>query len=159
MEHHQGELDLGLSLAPPDTMWQEAPRPEALAGLVNELEYKPGWTFFLGDTNRGQGSSGLTLVIGAQVPDSYDPGSSIRVVHYMVVPAAAYDERSWRHWLFEQILLVERHEAMEYFQIGGRRPYAPSHGPGNDCYMVREIGTLEDAETSSRGVRDTGSQA
>lgn len=35
------------------------------------------------------------------------------------------------------------------------RPYAPSHGPGNDPYLIREIGTVEDVETSFLGVRKT----
>jgi hypothetical protein len=34
----------------------------------------------------------------------------------------------------------------------------PHHGPGNDPYVVWEHGTLADAETSFRGVRDEGSQ-
>lgn len=31
------------------------------------------------------------------------------------------------------------------------RPYAPSHGPGNDPYLVRELGTDIDRRTSFRG--------
>ena len=68
----------------------------------------------------------------------------------MIVPAAAYDERSWRRWIFEQILLVERHEAMEFFQVGDDKPFAPSHGFGQDPYLVREIGTEEDRRMSFR---------
>lgn len=36
----------------------------------------------------------------------------------MPVPAAAYNEQSWTRWLLEQILLVEKHEAMEFFKGG-----------------------------------------
>jgi hypothetical protein len=50
---------------------------------------------------------------------------------------------------------------MEDFQIRDSpgsehvtRPYAPSHGPGNDPYMVREVGTTIDQRTSYRGVLD-----
>lgn len=66
-------------------------------------------------------------------------------------PPATYDQRSWRRWLFDRILDVEKHEAMEFFQVAGRRPYAPSHGPGNDPYMIREVGTDTDQRTSFRG--------
>jgi hypothetical protein len=103
--------------------------------------------------DRGQGSEGLTLDIVTLGYNSYHPerGEHYAVHHYMPVPPAAFDERSWRRWLFEQVLLVERHEACEFFQIDGARPYPPHHGPGNDPYIVFEVGTDEDARTSFRG--------
>lgn len=146
-----------------DEMRQVAPYPEALERLVARLAYKPGWTFALRDMDRGQGSEGLTLDIVTLGYNSYHPeqGENYRVHHYMLVPPAAFDERSWRRWLLEQILLVERHEACEFFRfewedrldrvIDVERPYAPSHGPGNDPYLIREIGTDEDRRTSFRG--------
>lgn len=156
-------------------MRQEAPYPTALSELVHVLRYKDGWTFTLNDITRGQGSLGLTLIINVKTRDSYHPDQWITVQHLMPVPPAAYDWRSWRRWLFEQIMLVEQHEAMEFFALvtyrtAGRttdpatgnervdvdavidRPYAPSHGPGNDPYLVREVSTDTDRRTSSRGV-------
>ncbi len=105
------------------------------------------------DIDRGQGSQGLTLKILTKGYDSYHPedGENYRVWHYMPVPPAAYDERSWRRWLFEQFLLVERHEACEFFRIGKKRPYAPHHGPGNDPYIVFEHGTAQDTRTMYTG--------
>lgn len=141
-------------------MRQEAPYPDALAYLVARLAYRPGWTFRLADTVRGQGSAGLTLVITTLGYNSYHPGDgeTYRVNHFMPVPPAAFDVRSWQHWLFDQLLLVERHEAMEFFAVHDSpgsehtvRPYAPSHGPGNDPYIVREVGTETDQRTSFRG--------
>jgi hypothetical protein len=128
-------------------MRQEAPYPAALAALVTRCRYKDhaGWRFWLEDINRGQGSTGLTLIIERCGPDTYDPENVIRVHHYMLVPPAAYDARSWMEWLFDQIMLVELHEAMEEFKLidaqadlGEYRPYAPSHGPGNNPYIRRE---------------------
>jgi hypothetical protein len=147
------------------TMSQRASYPTALAELVRRLFYKRGWLFTLEDLDRGQGSIGLTLVITVATVNSYNPGEPLTVAHYMPVPPAAYDGRSWQRWLFEQVLLVERHEAAEFFRLapsaddghsiaaggGGWRPYAPSHGPGNDPYLVREVGTIEDVRTSFRG--------
>jgi hypothetical protein len=148
-------------------LYQEAPYPTALEMLVGQLRYKAGWRFWLAGLDRGQGSKGLTLVINIETPDSYQPDKTICVDHYMLVPPAAYDMRSWRRWLFDQILMVERHEACEFFRLVMRgefvrsdgtrtselveRPYAPSHGPGSDPYLVREIGTDEDRRTSFRG--------
>lgn len=134
-------------------MIQQAPEPVALYRLVEQLEYRPGWTFTLSEQDRGQESIGLTLDIVTSGYNSYHPerGQTYGVHHLMPVPPAAYDKRSWRRWLFEQLLLVERHEAMEFFQIDGMRPYAPHHGPGNDPYIVFELGTVEDVRTSFRG--------
>jgi hypothetical protein len=132
-------------------MQQTADFPEVLDQLVKATKYREGWSFRLEDVDRGQGSSGLTLKILTKCTDSYHPETYIRVWHYMIVPAAGYDERSWRRWLFEQILLVERHEAAEFFQIGDTRPYAPHHGPGNDPYIIFELGTAEDVRTSYLG--------
>lgn len=132
-------------------MGQSAIYPRELDELVKQLTYKPGWIFSLDDIDRGQGSSGLTLVINVKAMNSRRSGEVIRVAHFMPVPPAAYDVRSWRRWLLDQILLVERHEACEFFMIGNTRPYAPSHGPGNDPYLVREIGTDEDQRTLFTG--------
>lgn len=148
-----------------DTMRQEAQYPHMLAKLVASLGYKPGWRFELTDLDRGQGSAGLTLIINVNGPNSYRPWEMISVNHYMPVPPAAYDMRSWRRWLLDQVLLVERHEACEFFRLYvdeadqladmdsgyADRPYAPSHGPGSDPYLIREIGTEADRRTSFRG--------
>lgn len=134
-----------------DTMTQVAPYPQPLADLVSRVKYKPGYYFNLQTLDRGQGSAGLTLVITVTAPDTYHPEQTIRVAHYMPVPPAAFDVRSWRRWLLDQVLLVESHEACEFFVVDGDRPYAPSHGPGNDPYLIRELGTEIDQHTSFRG--------
>jgi len=155
----------------PLMMHQSAPYPHILADLVAKLKYRPGWSFTLEDIERDKpgvhsgAARGLTLVgltgnftwdeehghqyVGAM--DAYHPEQSRPVYFYFPVPAATYDTRSWRRWLFDRIVDVETHEAMEYFAIGDERPYSPSHGPGNDPYMVREVGTDLDKRTSFRG--------
>lgn len=134
-------------------MKQVAPDPEPLISLVKRIKYKEGWYFKLEDIDRGQGSKGLTLTILIKCQDSYHPEQTMHVNHYMIVPPAAYDERSWQRWLFDQILLVEQHEACEFFLIDGKRPYAPHHGPGNNCYTIFDHGTIEDAQTTYLGER------
>lgn len=138
----------------PDVMHQEAPYPQALRDLLDRFGYQPPgrkWTFRLGYADRGQGSRGLTLTINIQGPDSYDPECFVNVDHYMLVPPAAYDERSWTDWLFEQVGLVEQHERMEFFKVGGRAAYPPAHGPGNSPYLRMIYGTETDRRTSFRG--------
>lgn len=139
-----------------EMMTQQALYPRELHDLVAKLSYRTNWEFILVRRDRGQGCKGLTLAIYIEAADTYRPERMIHIVHYMIVPAAAYDRRSWQRWLFDQILLVERHEAAEFFQIDGFRPYAPHHGPGNDPYIVFEHGGDEGMRTSSAGqVRKT----
>lgn len=133
------------------TMKQLAPYPTILENLIERLHYKDGWVFSLKDLDRGQGSEGLTLVIILHCKDSYHPDRDLSVLHYMLVPPAAYDEHSWTRWLFDQIMLVEQHEACEFFIIDDLRPYAPHHGPGNNPYTIFEQGTAEEAQTTFRG--------
>lgn len=141
-------------------MRQIAPDPEPLQALVDRLDYRSrqGWKVWLQDLDRGQGSEGLTLVVQRCGPDTYDPDRMLPVNHYFIVPAAAYDFRSWQRWLFDRLGDVDTHERMEFFILHDSpgsehvtRPYAPSHGPGNDPYLVREVGTQEDVETTFRG--------
>lgn len=141
-----------------ETMEQRAPYPALLARLVETCTYRPGWSVTLEDRKRdddhGRGEAGgLTLVILTKGYNSYHPdqGENYRVYHYAIVPAATYDEQSWRRWLFEQFLRVEQHEAMEFFQIDGARPFAPVHAPGADPYVVHEYATDEQRRTSFRG--------
>lgn len=138
-----------------DQNTQSAPYPRELADLVQKMTYRPGWKFYLEYIERGQGSEGLTLKILSCGYDTYNPdrGETYRVWHYMPVPPAAFDRRAWQRWLLEQLLLVERHEACEFFQINGERLFAPNHGPGRDPYVILELGTAEDAATSFRGDR------
>lgn len=141
-------------------MRQEAPEPVALYDLVARLSYKDGFTFGLADIDRGQGSKGLTLIINRSGPDAYHRNRMVSVNHYFIVPAAAYDVGAWQRWLLARVLLVEQHEACEFFQIHDSpeskhvtRPYAPNHGPGRDPYEILTLGTVQDADTSFRGVR------
>lgn len=142
-----------------ERMRQVAPYPQILHDLVESLEYRPGWALYLADKIRDTGergvplTEGLTLTVVTSGYNSYHPdrGETYSVHHYFPVPAATYDERSWRRWLFEQLLLVERHEACEFFVLDGVRPYAPHHGPGNDPYIVFEHGTDEDVRTRFTG--------
>lgn len=135
----------------PKMMTQVAPWPTALEEMVNKLRHRHNWLAYLEDIDRGQGCKGLTLSVQITEPDAYHEGRQRSVMHYFPVPAAAYDYRSWRRWLFNQLSSISLHEEMENFTIDGVKPYAPSHGPGNDPYMVREVGTETDVKTSFRG--------
>lgn len=144
------------------TVTQTAPWPDDLEDLVDRIRYDANWRFLLyGDYDRGQGSVGTTLIISITCEDSYHPEVMRTVNHLFIVPAASYNRKSWSMWLFDRIMDVHRHEAMENFRIllpheeGSElevdRPYAPHHGPGEDPYTVFVHGTERDVRTSFRG--------
>jgi len=133
----------------------------ALQWVVSSLRYKPGWSFRLVHgpsmnygvtgtiadatgcvTSAGspaffaQSGETVLLAITLTSPDSDEPRRMISVTHHLTVPP--YEVMPWKRWVLEQILLVERHEACEFYQIGGDRPFYPDHGPGANPYQLRE---------------------
>lgn len=146
-----------------EMMSQSAPFPKELAALVEKTTYKPGWTFTLkhmvrenvdpADRSSAPLSEGLTLDIVSQTFDSHHPerGNNYRVHHYVIVPPATFNEASWQRWILERLLEIERHEACEFFRIDGEQPYAPTHGPGDDPYVIRDLATDEQRRTSFKG--------
>lgn len=128
-------------------MQQLAPFPEILAALVERMAYRPGWEFSLEDIDRGQGSEGLTFIVTSLGYNSYHPdrGETYRVHHYFPVPPAAYDARSWRRWLFERLLEVERHECAEFFQLTAT--CADCHGEGSMRGRRAPHGAMYNCET------------
>ena len=71
--------------------------------------------------------------------------------HFFPVPIATYNEKTWRRWIFEMCRRVENHELGEWFRVGGVRPFAPLHGPGEDPYTVHEYRSELDAQTTQDG--------
>lgn len=117
-----------------------------LANVVNRVTYKPNWRIWLEEIDRGQGCGGLTLMIAATVKNSNADGD-VDILHLMPVIPAAYDEETWTRWVLDQILLVERHEALEFFKVDGEAPFFPEHGPGRDPYTVAQIKSREQAHS------------
>lgn len=144
------------------TLTQTAPYPDALAELIDRWSYMPGWSASLESREREPGCSGLDLIISVTGPDTdYAPDEDghwpkITVWHGFVVPAATYNEVTWRRWFFDCILLVHQHEACEFFKIDGSRPYAPHHGPGRNPYVLYERGIdmEREANMDQRGVEN-----
>lgn len=142
----------------PTKMYQEAPFPYALADIVENWRYKPGWHFKLVDRDRGQESLGLTLVVTTLTHESLhdDPDTSfeqwpiISVNHFFIVPAAGYNRNSWRNWMMERMKDIEIHEMCEFIRVNGERVFAPHHGEGEDPYIVWHLGTEEASKKTFR---------
>lgn len=138
---------------------QKAPFPTELVSIVDQLEYRKGYHFELEYLDRGQGSEGLTFKVLSDQFDTYDQDRRLRVWHYFPVPPAAYNRQTWLRWVLDRLIEIETHEACEFMVVDGVRPFVPNHGPGWDPYTIRELNTIEAAETSFRGERDEGSQS
>jgi len=105
------------------------------AELVGALAYKPGWTLTLkGPLNR-------YLCVFAHCPDSVRPGQWRTTQHQFEIPDdVLHDRRVFARWAFDRLLQAERHEAAEFFEFDGHRPFFPAHGDG-DPYEHREVWT------------------
>lgn len=119
---------------------------DVLEGLVAKATCKPGWEFCLVEEE-----GALRLVITVPGRDSYHPKSPLTVRHFFPVPIATYNEKAWRRWIFECCRGVENHELGEWFQIDGKRPFPPLHGPGENPYLVHEFRDEIDARTRQDG--------
>lgn len=155
--------------APEGMMVQWAPFPTVLAELVGNLDYKPGWTFRLVDmvrdrdevpegTNWWEGAplaGGLTFVVGTNHRNAYRDWPR-PVSHLFPVPAATFNREAWDRWIHDRLLDVDRHEAGEWhvnFDGEGvpHRPFAPTHGPGDNPYTIVQYATDEQRKTAFTG--------
>ena len=102
-----------------------------LEQLLSELHYRPGWRFQL-EVLRQQ----LILRIMTTGYDSYHPelGQHYHTSHIFPVPQTP--PPSWQRWVLDQILLVETHEAMEFFRVGEFHPFAPLHSRTAGTYYT-----------------------
>lgn len=99
----------------------------------HKVTYKEGWTIEISEYSPAIGC----LRIGVPTTDSIT-GMPTRITHQIRVPPITVpngDEGYVRRWLFEQLVNVEKHEAMEFFAIDGKAPFFPDH---SRPYEVRE---------------------
>lgn len=102
---------------------------ERLAALVDRIGYKSGWSFKVG------GPSGRYLCVFARCPDSMRPGSVRTTQHMFEIPAGIdVNERDWCRWVLACLLQAERHEACEFLEFDGFRPFFPNHQDEGDPY-------------------------
>ena len=121
-----------------------------LEGLVRRARCKPGWSFSVRDDKE---TGGRCLVVTVEGYDSSRPSRRVPMIvsHWHPIPAATYNEQTWKRWMFERCRGVENHELGEWFRFGDERPFAPLHGPGEDPYVVHEYRPEVDARTTQDG--------
>lgn len=112
-----------------------------LRDVVQRLKYKPGWMFTFIDDDAGF----RLRFTDWNCIDAYNPGKPFPLSHYAPIPVATYNEASWTRWVFDRLREIEDHESGEWFVVGDHRPFAPTHGPGENPYVVHEYRPYSDA--------------
>lgn len=92
-----------------------------VASLVGRLSYRDGWQFKMG------GPGGSVLCVYAHTVDSQARHQRRFTQHQFPAPDGLGDEHAAARWIFDRLLLVERHEAGEFFAVDGRFPFFPHH--------------------------------
>ena len=95
------------------------------------LAYKPGWSFRLG------GPGNRFLCVTATTADSLNPTRDRSTGHMWEIPEGLDERREFARWVFARLLDAERHEAAEFFEVDGHRPFWPAHDAG-DPYAPAE---------------------
>lgn len=128
------------SMAPPNTF-------EVLERLIDEMDGPPGWTFAF--AKNGDGVNCFMIFVKSR--DNYDASKERTTRHEHPAPICTFIEKSWRRWLFDRCRASMDHEMGEMIRWGDVRPFAPTHGPGEDPYVVREYRDPLDALTTQTG--------
>lgn len=86
-----------------------------LQSLVEQVKYKPGWTFRVYDGRH----EGQHLVIRTVVQDAYDLDKNVELdVHSMLPPMET--EEQFFNWILWRLKRIECHECREFFQVKGK---------------------------------------
>lgn len=121
------------------TLWQTAPYPQALEDIAKKVAYKT-WALNVDFYDRETAGEGLTLRIRFPAPDSREPeGPVIFWIHDFEVPARTLSREAWQEWVFDCIMLAERHEAMEAFRVDGKQVFFPAHDAESDMYKTKHV--------------------
>lgn len=102
------------------------------------LAYKPGWRF------RRGGPLNRLLCVYSVTRDSNAPEKMRHTQHQFEIPDATPHE-GWTRWVFDRLLLIEQHEAGEFFSSGGRKPFYPNHEDAGSPYEL--VDRTNDEET------------
>jgi hypothetical protein len=119
---------------------------ELLAALIEQMDGPPGWKFSFVRTG---GAPFFMIKVPSR--DNYDYSRKLTTLHEHSVPWAEFNEKTWKRWLFDKCLASMIHEMGEMVRWGDVRPFAPTHGPGECPYTLREYRDPMDALTTQNG--------
>lgn len=98
-----------------------------------DVKYRPNWTIQVSAPMRDFYGNGqhFPVDVFAAVKDAYGPGDVV-VTHTRLLPLYVLEgpdaEARLLDFLFHLLLDIERHEAGEFFQYRGKRPFDPHKG-------------------------------
>ncbi len=110
---------------------------EKIFCIINNLTYKENWSFSIGSYASWQ----KILKIQLNVRDSNPPirkgmTTQVLVDHQFPIPPYFMTHEEAERWILDCTILVEQHEACEFFRIGERAPFYPNHDIGGHPYRI-----------------------
>lgn len=93
--------------------------------LIKSVTYKPGWKLIAGFDPQW---AAVRMYWHTVVPDAGAPEQMTPVVHQTLLSMAEVGGMTpelLTKWIFGMVLDAERHEAKEFFRVGGVQPYDP----------------------------------
>lgn len=102
---------------------------DQIDGWLGQIEYKPGWRLEWEWTSPDW-PFGAPMLLQIRwhmlVPDAYEPERLVRFTSAWVIPYWEHlDEESLVREVYRLTLRAEEHEAGEFFQYKGARPFDP----------------------------------
>lgn len=91
--------------------------------LLAEITYKPGWRFSI--TPYSSRPAMGFLLIEYMAEDTYTNAGMIKIGRRIPMPRCFADGKHFLRWIFEQIMLTERHESSEWFRFRSVMIYDP----------------------------------
>lgn len=140
-------------------MTQYAPYPEDLEAIVASLRSRPGERYELyhciRDTeDQGRGvAGGLTFNVYVTHTNTYHEEEQRTTRFLFPVPPTTWNAQSWKRWVLDRLMDIDRHERMEFTWFGDEHTFEPLHGPGDNPHdWVYMASTDEQRRTQFTGV-------
>lgn len=113
--------------------------PKLLHDVIEAVKYKDGWSLSI------IGFAGAARGLGVKVVTTNSLNGEVAIIgHQFAIPGNAHlwSREMCEEWVLRRLIDVETHEACEFFEIEGQRPYYPEHGPGaTSLYRVMRRAT------------------
>lgn len=104
---------------------------EDLRWLLGRISYKPDWSFNI----KNYAGDSSVFEISIKTIDS-NGGAPLLINHHFPIPLKGFGYDLER-WVLDCILMVEQHEACEFFKLDGIQIYLPEHGPDGHPYKIK----------------------
>lgn len=87
-----------------------------LKELIEQVQYKPGWSFHVAEPD---GLQGPYLFIEVEVANAYDPDKTVILYINSPIPSLIKTHANFFEWVMWRIRQAEIHELMEFYRVDG----------------------------------------